>query len=65
MSVQDFMLRLDRYENRRALFWSVAVAALWCSLWLGLWYIIFQEGFVPPVEVELLAEEAYFYPIDL
>lgn len=66
MSVERLIQRLAEYEARRSIRWLLIIAALWIASW-GVNALFFSRSWeeAPLSEVELLAEEAQFYPIDL
>lgn len=66
MSVQGLMKRIAQYEARRHAYWIVLIGLLWITAWLGA-IAVFSKSPVdePLTEMELLVEEAHFYPIDL
>ncbi|MCX8112013.1 MAG: hypothetical protein N3E49_02270 [Bacteroidia bacterium] len=65
MSVSDLMLRLRRYETKRSLRWVLIVGGLWIFIWLGSILTFSVPSEERYLDVELLAEESHFYPIDL
>lgn len=66
MSIDRLIQRLAEEEARRCARWLLIISVLWLSLW-GAHALFFSRPAdkVSLSEIELLAEEAHFYPIDL
>ncbi|MCS7153900.1 MAG: hypothetical protein N2253_06705 [Bacteroidia bacterium] len=65
MSVSEVINRLRQYEHYRSLRWAFIIGLLWVLIWGGVIVAFLTPSEVEVSEMELLAEEAYFYPIDL
>ncbi|GEM_PF-6156013 len=66
MSAERLIQKLAEYEARRSMRWLLIIAVLWIASW-GVNALFFSRSWkeAPLSEVELLAEEAQFYPIDI